>query len=84
MAAFGRARVQAMTTGVIQAFRFQPGTGQYSVMTPGRRLRRSRFRCQRRRLGNGRLNRTQFRAVVRFNLGIRRRFRSEFLRSKLT
>src|SRR5262249_20225477 len=32
MAAFGRARVQAMSTGVAQAFRFQPGTGQYTVM----------------------------------------------------
>jgi Tfp pilus assembly protein FimT len=32
MAAFGHARVQAMATGVTQTFRFQPGTGQYTVM----------------------------------------------------
>ena len=32
MAAFGHARVQAMSTGVAQAFRFQPGTGQYTLM----------------------------------------------------
>jgi hypothetical protein len=33
MAAFGHARVQAMSTGVTQAFRFQQGTGQYTMMT---------------------------------------------------
>src|SRR5271167_2478982 len=32
MAAFGHARVMAMSTGVTQAFRFQPGTGQYTLM----------------------------------------------------
>jgi prepilin-type N-terminal cleavage/methylation domain-containing protein len=31
MAAFGHARVLAMTTGVTQAFRFEPGTGQYTM-----------------------------------------------------
>ncbi len=30
-AAFGHARVQAMTSGVSQVFTFQPGTGQYTV-----------------------------------------------------
>jgi Tfp pilus assembly protein FimT len=32
MAAFGHARVLAMSTGVTQTFRFQAGTGQYTMM----------------------------------------------------
>jgi prepilin-type N-terminal cleavage/methylation domain-containing protein len=32
MAAFGHARVLAMSTGVSQVFRFEPGSGQYTMM----------------------------------------------------
>ena len=35
VAAFGHARVLAMSTGVTQVFRFQPGTGQYTKMAMG-------------------------------------------------